>query len=150
MTTLAPVMFTKLNEGWNAEPNAPEATVLVRDETVVLEFYANAFVFSEYAEDERLRLVFEGATRYRMGPTNDEGWWRGQCRFGRAAPAWGEFYELLGDLSSVHDPGDWISLAAPSAATRHFLFYLRDETFECSAATWHVERGLIEPTQSDA
>jgi hypothetical protein len=99
MTARLPLTFTKLNDGWNAEPNAPEATVTVRDDTVVLEFYANPFAYSGFEEGDRLRLVFTGATRYRTGPTNDEGWWRGQCRFGRAAPAWGELYEVLGDPS---------------------------------------------------
>jgi hypothetical protein len=42
--------------------------------------------------------------------------------------------------SSAPDPGDWISVVGNSGPTRHFLFYLRDETFECSAAAWQQER----------
>ncbi len=134
------VTFTKLNEGWNAEPNAPEATATVCDDTVVLEFSANAFAFPGFDEGDRLRLVFVGASRYRLGPTNDEGWWMGQCRFGRAAPAWGDFYEVEGDMRAVRQADDWRLLETPAGSQRHFLFYLRDDTFECEARDWHLEQ----------
>ncbi len=68
--------------------------------------------------------------------TNDEGWYRGQCRYTGIAPAWGEFYDVrckdpLRDL-----PDDWHRLADDTDQARHFLFYLRDETFECLAMDW--------------
>ena len=84
--------------------------------------------------------------------TNDEGWYRGQCRFSRLAPAWGEFYEVRGDLllDFVPDPEEfrshgvqleprplrWVTIGEPGVTSRHFLFYLRDQTFECDATDW--------------
>ena len=79
---------------------------------------------------------------WRLGATNDEGWYAGQCRYGKAAPAWGEFYELLGKDDQRLTPNDWHELAPMPPETRHFLFYLRDNTFECLAADWRFKRGI--------
>ncbi len=134
--------FEKLNHGWNAEPNAPDARVLVEGGDVILGFHLNHQQFPRYAEEQRARVRFTDAWRYRLGPTNDEGWHRGQCRFSGVAPAWGEFYEVTGDLLLERAPNDWIqSRAAPEGALRHFLFYLRDGTFECDARAFVVDLG---------
>lgn len=76
---------------------------------------------------------------WRLGPANDEGWDMGQCRYSKIAPRWGEFYELLGDDDLQPQPSDWIML--PGVGNRHFLFYLRDHTFECMAGEWKFGRG---------
>ena len=134
--------FTKLNFGWNAEPNAPEPKVTVQGSDVWLDFLVNPFQFREFSEDETLRLCFRNVVRWRLGETNDEGWYRGQCRFSEDAPAWGEFYEVKGDLKLEAAP-DWVELRPPGEhGTRHFLFYLRDETFECTAEDWALQPGL--------
>ena len=70
--------------------------------------------------------------------SNDEGWYRGQCRFSGIAPAWGEFYEVTGDLK-LTAIDDWRVVDHDQPAGRHFLFYLRDETFECEADGWRLE-----------
>lgn len=132
--------FKKLNEGWNAEPNAPDPRVIVEGSTVVLDFYLNAFQFPAFHEEQRARLRFTDAWRYRLGSTNDEGWFRGQCRFSKVAPAWGEFYELTGDLLLNKCPADWqYKRGEPDEVLRHFLFYLRDETFECDAREYALD-----------
>ena len=128
------ISFTKLNDGWNAEPNAPDPKIVVDGSDVALEFYLNPFQFPSFREDQRGRLRFKDAWRYRLGATNDEGWYEGQCRFGTLAPAWGDFYELTGDLRLIKGPRDWVVLRRePDEPLRHFLFYLRDQTFEADA-----------------
>jgi len=89
--TYMATQFRQLNDGWNAEPNAPDPTVRFDGRDLVLTFLANPFQFARFAEGQWLRLRFRGATKYRLGATNDEGWYRGQCRFSGDAPAWGEF-----------------------------------------------------------
>src|SRR5262245_43500336 len=131
--------FRQLNNGWNAEPNAPDPKVQVDDGDVVLTFFANPFQFPRFAKNQRLRLRFKNARRYRLGSTNDEGWYMGQCRFSRDAPAWGEFYEVSGHLKLDHCPQDWHIVRAVGQTSRHFLFYLRDNTFECEADDWILE-----------
>lgn len=130
--------FTKLNDGWNAEPGAPIPKVHVEGDTLVVTFYLNPWVFPRFKPGDRGELRFAKCWRYSMEGTNDEGWWRGQCRFSRRAPDWGEFYEVEGDLRLDRLPeGYWTLLADPrSTNSRHFLFYFKDETFECDAADW--------------
>jgi hypothetical protein len=91
-------------------------------------------------EDEDVGVLrFSGCSRYRLGPTNDEGWNRGQCRYSRLAPAWGEFYEIFGDDRLRDSPSDWIPVGESSGPSRHFLFYLRDEAFEAIANDWRFD-----------
>lgn len=132
MTTL----FTQLNHGWNAEPNAPHPTVQVAGSAVTLSFLANPFVFSEFVSGQIIRLRFIDVWRYGVGDINDEGWYRGQCRFSTIAPSWGEFYEVSGDLKLDQFNGEWHLVSEPTPTLRHFLFYFRDENFECDAVSW--------------
>ena len=132
--------FEKLNADWNAEPNAPDPRIAVENGSVVLRFVLNSQRYSRFPEDQEARLTFSECWRYRLGGTNDEGWYRGQCRFSKLAPAWGEFYEVRGDLLLDQGQLAWqAGPASPNPGTRHFLFYLRDETFECDADTWKLE-----------
>ena len=141
-------VFAKLNSGWNAEPNPPEPTVAVEGNDVLLSFFMNPFQFPEFSAGDLGTLRFANCSRYRLGPTNDEGWYRGQCRFSGLAPAWGEFYEVSGDLLLEKAPSNWVVVDPGRTASRHFLFYLRDETFECGANAWSLQliRALADET----
>lgn len=137
--------FIQLNHGWNAA-NAPEETAHVDGHDVLLEFYVNPFRFRDFNESEKGVLRFLKCSRFRHGRTNDEGWYRGQCRFSGLAPAWGEFYAIIGDQDSTNGPNDWVVVQhAVAQGGTHFLFYFRGRTFECIA-----ERCVIEPTQENA
>ena len=132
--------FTQLNHGWNADPNAPEPSVSVDGGDLRLSFFLNAFQFPEFVEGSRASIRFKNCKRYRLGATNDEGWYMGQCRFSRLAPSWGEFYEITGDPKLLMSPTDWVTVTdAGTETTEHYLFYLKDETFECLADSWEVE-----------
>jgi hypothetical protein len=111
--------FLKLNCGWNAEPNAPDPQLCVNGEDVLLSFLMNPFQSPGFSEDDRGTLRFSGCARYRLGTTNDEGWYRGQCRFSKDAPAWGEFYEVVGDLRLNESPNDWVRLAQVTEDHHH-------------------------------
>jgi len=126
--------FVKLNDGWNAEPNSPRPAVSRSGDDLILTFLLNPYQFKQFSQGDGGKLVFRNCWRYRLGGTNDEGWYRGQCRFSGVAPAWGEFYEVQGDLKLESSLNDWVVLGPePQAPAKHFLFYLRDETFECDA-----------------
>lgn len=128
--------FRRLNHGWNAEPNAPSPKVDASANEVSLRFEFNHMQFPRFEPEGFGVLTFPGCTRWRLGSTNDEGWYRGQCRYSGLAPAWGEFYEIVGDDPARDLPIDWRVLEADRPDARHFLFYLRDETFECMARDW--------------
>jgi hypothetical protein len=136
--------FHKLNEGWNAEPYDPNPVIEIEGRDLLLKFLVNAFQFTEFAEGETGVLRFVGCARYRLGPTDDEGWYGGQCRFSKLAPEWGEFYIVQGDAALLNAPQDWRVLEARDGG-RHFLFYFRENTFECVA-----EQCLIEPSADNA
>ncbi len=131
--------FTKLNEDWNAEPNAPNPKIEVAGKDILLSFYLNPFQFPQFEEDDVGVIHFKNCSRYRLGPENDEGWYLGQCRFSKLAPAWGEFYEVSGDLKLAECPSDWKAISPEVGDTRHFLFYFRDDMFECDAQEWQFE-----------
>lgn len=144
--------FTKLNEGWNADPNGDTPKITIEGGDLIFEFLLNDLIFPKYKSAENGILRFSDCWRYRLGSTNDEGWFRGQCRFSRLAPEWGEFYEVHGDLQLEAVPDrsvflvrgidlgpfslDWVTLGEPANPSRHFLFYLRDQTLECDASAW--------------
>lgn len=131
--------FRKLNEGWNAEPNAPWPRVAISGHDLLLRFVLNPFRFTSFSEEDEGILRFKNCARYRLGATNDEGWSRGQCRYSQLAPSWGEFYEIADPDPHLMDPTDWKMARGASTLSRHFLFYFRDETFECVAAEWTFE-----------
>jgi hypothetical protein len=131
--------FRQLNDGWNAEPNAPDPKVEISGRDLVLTFLMNPFQYPQFGEEDVGKLRFSSCHRYRLGATNDEGWYRGQCRFSKVAPSWGDFYEVSGDLRLADCPADWVEVGPPASGSRHFLFYFRDQTFECDASDWKFE-----------
>ena len=130
--------FVRLNGDWNAEPNVPEPRVVVTGADLRLTFYFNAFQFPHFEEGDIGQLRFKNCWRYRLGPPNDEGWMRGQSRFSAPPHEWGHFYEVRGDVLEESED-DWQLLAEPVSESKHFLFYFRDETFECDAHEWSLE-----------
>jgi len=136
-----PLQFIQQNRGWNAEPNAPYPTIQGVGNDILLRFFLNYMKFKNFKEDEQGILRFRACRRYRLGRTNDTGWYLGQCRYSKQAPEWGKFYELIGDDLDLDSPSDWIPLLRGDLTGRHFLFYFRDETFECLADDWSFEAG---------
>lgn len=132
-------VFKKLNDGWNAEPNDPAETIVVHSDLVELSFTLNPWAF-EAVEGSRATLSFSQCARWRLGSPNDEGWYRGQSRFETSTHSWGEFYEVFDAVPSIAEPQDWKFLGSELQSTRHFLFYLRDNTFECYAQDWTLSR----------
>jgi hypothetical protein len=132
--------FVKLNQGWNAEPNAPDPSAHVDGVDVLLRFFLNPYKYKNYREEDIGVLRFMQSVRYRLGSTNDTGWYLGQCRYSGTAPSWGEFYEVRGDDPLRLAPKDWIIVENGPVGGRHFLFYFRDHTFECIATDWCFEQ----------
>lgn len=133
--------FKRLNLDWNAEPNAPDVNVAVHDEDVWLRFHPNPYIYSDYADVDYLTLQFSRCSRYRFTPVNDEAWFLGNCRFSKLAPDWGEFYEVEGDFLETADTTPWCDGPSVDPAAKNFLFYFRDEAFECSADQWRLGQG---------
>ena len=131
--------FRQLNHGWNAEPNAPGERLVYGGRNLMLSFEVNAFLHPQFAEGSVCTITFKNCWRYRLGSTNDEGWNLGKCRFSRLAPAWGEFNEIQGELLLDLAPNDWIVTGQTATPSHHYLFYLRDATFECDAESHSIQ-----------
>ena len=129
------VEFIHLNKDWNAEPNAPEESIKLSESRLILEFFVNPWAYEGFKEEQKIKIIFESPSKYRHGETNDEGWYRGQCRFKKLAPNWGEFYEVIGRDDEVKEANDWITLSQEKELN-HYLFYFRDNTFECYAKSY--------------
>ena len=127
--------YSKLNKNWNADPNAPEPVITRTDDGIALEFGLNAFVFDYIEEGDSGRLVFVNVNRFSLGPTNDEGYFRGQFRYNNDQLPWGEFYELFESNWQDNFPNDkeLILPISDLEEPRHFIFFFRSNTFECVA-----------------
>ena len=130
--------FVQLNDGWNAFPNGAEVDLSIRKDVLIARFLPNACKFPEYQNIPTIALIFEGCSKLRITSVNDEGWYRGQCRFSGIAPKWGEFYEILGDTRDHENKTEW--RCAAGTGERHFHFYMRDETLEVKADAWKMEK----------
>lgn len=138
--------FLRLNADWNAEPNDPDPKAVMEGTTLRVAFYLNPFAY-EAADDEIGILSFPGCSRWRWDRTNDHGWYSGKGRFAKEAPAWGEFYEVVGASNTLSDL-DWQMIAPDNENARHFLFYFRDEALECVASDWSIKRQLASSTSA--
>lgn len=131
--------FFKLNSDWNADPNVPEPSAEPQGDDVLLRFFVNPYQFPEFSEDEVGILRFVNCEIFRLGSPNDHGWHLGQCRCSKFAPEWGEFYLVIGNPELLEALKDWKILVPSSGAENHYLFYFRDNTFECVARDCLIE-----------
>ena len=69
--------FMRLNEGWNAEPNAPGLRLERAGKTLLAHMAPNALLYPAFAEVSEINLRFAGCARYRVTSVNDETWHRG-------------------------------------------------------------------------
>jgi hypothetical protein len=127
--------YIKLNKNWNAQPNVPQPYVTDTDEGIDLTFFLNPLLFQHIDEDDKGTLKFLDVYAYRLGATGEEGYNRGEFRYKNAQLPWGEFYELLGSNWKNDFPDDKqiINEKANKSKLRHFIFFLKEETFECLA-----------------
>ncbi len=133
------ITFEQLNMGWNAEPNAPELSVTVNGADVVIEFYLNAFAYEGFSEGDKAKITFYNCFQYRKGSPNDEGFFcHGQSRYKKYGVKWGEFY-LIHNSDWKENFPDPIKVGATNEKLQHYLFYFKDETFECIASSYTIE-----------
>jgi hypothetical protein len=130
--------YTKLNKNWNAESNAPKPVISKTDEGIELTFLLNPLLFEHIDEDDQGTLEFFDVYAYRLGATSNEGYNRGEFRFKNDQLPWGEFYELRGSNWKSNFPDDKQVLHEKfnTNKLRHFIFFLKEETFECMAVDY--------------
>lgn len=133
------ISFEKINIGWNADPNAPELNVTVNGADVMIEFYLNAFVYKAFSEGNKASITFHNCYLYRCGSPNDEGFFiHNESRYKKYGIDWGEFY-LVHKSDWQENFPDPIQVGVFHDDLQHYLFYFRDETFECIASSYSIK-----------
>jgi len=130
--------FVKLNENWNAEPNAPKEKIEIMDNNLILSFYLNSFQFKQFNDKDIGILNFYNCYQYRYGVPNDEGFFiYGQSRYKQYGVEWGEFYLVKNSDWKINFPNPiFIDTALDTNKLNHYLFYFKDYTFECIAKSF--------------
>ena len=131
--------FIKQNIDWNADPNAPQVKLNVKDNSVSIEFYANYFVYNQFKEGDKLQLTFINCHKYSFNSMNDEGYYMDQYRYSNKELPWGEFYILNTDWK-IDFPSDYylISGVVDERNLKHYIFFFKDNTFECVAERYEL------------
>ena len=135
-----------LNIDWDAEPNAPQPELFVEGFQITIKFLLNPFTNDNFEDDEKGELIFFNCHKYSFNDCNDEGYYRGQYRYKTAQLPWGDFYELQTNWKNDF-PRDSIVLneVVDENNLKHYIFFFRDNTFECVAGGYEF-RYLKEKT----
>jgi len=131
---------TLLTTDWNADPNAPEVKLTVEGSSVTLDFFVNYFLFDKFEEGDKARVTFLNCHKYSFNSMNDEGYYMGQYRYKYTDLPWGEFYKL--DTNWETDfPLRHRTLIEMNykAGLNHYIFFFKDNTFECAAESYQLE-----------
>ena len=83
-------------------------------------------------------ITFKYCSKYSLNTCNDEGYYCGQYRIKPDELLWGEFYEITGGLNKDL-PKPVIVHSNDNKEKRHFIFFFKDETFECLADDYEIE-----------
>jgi hypothetical protein len=151
------ITFTKLRPPIAADPNTARPFVAMEGADVVLSYETQV-----WERNVTARILFKTVAMLRVGDPNDEGFYGGgkpgiindsmynRTRFPEIE--WGEFYEVLGFdwikglvgtcydeiYSDSSDPIVLIPNATPADGFRHFVFFMKDGTFECVCKGWEA------------
>lgn len=134
------IEFEQLNHGWSAEPNAPEVSIEVINNDVVVAFFLNPFQHNRCNEGDKAILTFRKCLKYRRGSPNDEGFYIfGESRFKAFGVKWGEFYLVRHSNWEEDFPDATVVSNQRHDIMNHYLFYFKDETFECVAKSYDLQ-----------
>ncbi len=131
---------TLLTIDWNADPNSPEVTLTVENTTVILVFYINYFLYERFQEGDKARLTFLNCQKFSFNTMNDEGYFLGQYRYKHNELPWGEFYKIETNWKVDFPTKHTILMGNPNHKNQsHFIFFFKDNTFECVSEEYHLE-----------
>jgi len=128
------IQFIKLNNDFDAEPNAPETTIEVHGTDLSLNFFLNPFIWDNVEDGEKGKLTFLNVIKYRFGSANDEGF--GRFRYYKYGLEFYDFYLVNNSDWRLSFPEDQIQIQKDfqDDNLNHYIFFFRDGTFECIAS----------------
>jgi len=135
----------KLNKNWSAEPSVLLETIKLTDDGIEVNFLLNSLPYEYIEEGEKGKLEFYDVYAYRKAASNSEEITKRQIPFKADLIPLGDFYELLDSKWKTDFSEDKIIVdeSKKTSKLRHFLFFLKDSTFECLASdysyTYNIE-----------
>jgi len=132
------IEYIHISNDWNADPVEPKIVLEVDGSNLIMDIYLNHYVFEEFEEGDKVKIEFSNCSKYSLNKCNDEGYYYGQYRTNPNELPWGEFYEIKNGVNTDF-PEPIISIASNIKGERHFIFFFKDETFECLAKNYNLE-----------
>ena len=123
---------------WNADPVSPEIGLEVDGIDLIMDIYLNHFRFDRYQEGDKVKIRFKNCAEYSLNTCNDEGYFYGQYRTNHNELPWGEFYEIKSELDKEL-PNPIEKIQTNNSDKKHFIFFFKDETFECLASDYYLD-----------
>lgn len=141
-TTMTQISLSRLNANYESDPNVAIPLLGLYNDELTLIFALNYFTFP-YKEDEKGRIKFSKCAAIRIGGPNDEGFLRNQHPLWNASLGsvkWHSFYEVMG-TPTEHFEAFYKNGALMESAKnlRHFVFFMKEATFECLAESYKEE-----------
>ena len=139
--------FIQLNHNWNKDPVEPPISIEIDGAVLKLSFYMNTLLYQGFDENDVGVLEFHNCFQYRLGKPNDEGFFiYGESRYARFGVKWGEFYLVQdSDWETSFPEPIFVEKNLNVETLNHYLFYFKDETFECIAEdfNFHVQKNVM-------
>ena len=130
--------FDKITNNWNADPNDPQVNIKLEKDSLLLTFGLNYFQYNNFKAENKLQITFKNCSKYSLNNCNDECYYNLQYRISPYDLPWGEFYEIISGIS--RDFPEAINIYKNNNLNlRHFIFFFKDNTFECLAEEYHLK-----------
>ena len=130
--------YIQITKDWNADPVSPEIKLKVDGIDLIMDIYLNHFQFDKYQEGDKVKIRFKNCAEYSLNTCNDEGFYYGQYRIKPTELEWGEFYEIKSRLDRKL-PNSIKKIQNDNLDRKHFIFFFKDETFECLASDYYLD-----------
>lgn len=129
----------KLNKNWSSEPSIPLESIERTDDGIEVNFVLNSLPYEYIEEGEKGKLEFYNVYAYRKAASNSEEISKRKIPLKVDQIPLGDFYELLDSKWKTDFPTDKIIVdeTKKTSKLRHFIFFLKDATFECLASDYN-------------
>lgn len=138
---MAQIDYVQITTDWNAHPVSPEIQLQIKGSNLLMSIFVNACVFEGFKDGDKANVLFRNCSKYSLNRCNDEGYYYRQYRTNQSELPWGEFYEIKAGLNRDF-PEPVVQLKVDTSNKRHFIFFFKDEIFECLTDDYEIEFSL--------
>lgn len=132
------IEYEQISVGWNANPVSPDIILEISGDDLIIDIYLNYYVYEGYRQGDKVKIIFKNCASYSLNSCNDEGYYYGQYRIKPNQLPWGEFFEIKSGVDR-NFPKPVTLIDIDKENKRHFIFFFKDETFECLADDYTLD-----------